>query len=109
MNEKIDFQENSGSVRYSNMRPFSIIFIILLLLFPALFLSCRKDPDPLPQKISLYLLLCPTGKTGCYGNCGSVYDTSGNGIIDPVELPAFQSCTSQCDVNCDTSFLYLFF
>ena len=82
------------------------MLFFLVLFAPVLLLQCKKDPDTTPQKVTLYLMLCPSGKNTCYGNCGVSNDTNGNGIVDPVELTAFESCTSYCDRYCDTSFLY---
>jgi hypothetical protein len=70
-------------------------------------LSCKKDPDDLPQKYMMYSLLCPGGIRSCYAACGNRWDLNTNGNIDPVEQVDYDSCTGKCDTNCDTSFLLM--
>ncbi|MBW7857250.1 MAG: hypothetical protein H3C43_02870 [Leptonema sp. (in: Bacteria)] len=79
-----------------SIRPLLTLSVSFLLLMS--FLSCKKDESQLPQKLMTYQLLCPGGIDGCYSSCG---DPTG------ANWSKFQSCTNQCDIACDISFLLL--
>jgi hypothetical protein len=68
--------------------------------------ACKKDESKLPEKIALYQLLCPAGIDACYNDCGTSSGVS-SGTVTGEELRAFNTCTSRCDILCDTSFLLL--
>lgn len=86
------------------MLPVRILSIAALLL---MMIGCKEDPDDLPEKLATYQLLCPAGLDSCYNECGVSSGVSSGGEPTGEELRAFDTCTSQCDILCDTSFLFL--
>jgi hypothetical protein len=84
------------------------INIILLFLFSIaiIFLNCKKDPDTKTEKLVLYFLLCPNGLNACYNDCADRTGLS-DGQVTGEDYNNFNSCKSQCDVYCNTSFLFI--
>lgn len=74
--------------------------------FAIFFLQCKKDPDTKTEKLMLYFLLCPNGTDACYNDCASSNGLS-DGQITGVEYKKFESCKSQCDAYCNTTFLFI--
>jgi len=68
--------------------------------------ACKKDESELEQKIITYQLLCPAGIDACYNECGQSSGIS-DGTATGAEMRAFTTCTNQCDLMCNTSFLFL--
>ncbi len=84
----------------------NVRFFLFLLFVFAIFFSCKKDSDTKTEKVFLYLLLCPNGIDSCYNDCANNNGIS-DGSITGVEYKNFESCKSQCDVYCNTSFLFI--
>ncbi|MCE9596965.1 MAG: hypothetical protein K8S54_03270 [Spirochaetia bacterium] len=78
---------------------------LILCLGLLLLVSCQKDPDPTPQKLTAYLVLCGAGVQACYTSCGARVDYNNNGIVDASETYDFKNCTNLCDSNCSLTFL----
>lgn len=68
--------------------------------------NCAKEDTDITEDLVSYLYLCPTGISACYGVCGTTWDTSGNGTIEPSEEPNYRTCTNSCDSKCSVAFLY---
>lgn len=68
--------------------------------------ACKKDESKLPEKLAVYQLLCPSGIDACYNDCGTSSGVSSGGAAGE-ELRAFNACAAQCDVVCDTRFLFV--
>lgn len=83
-----------------------LTLFFLVFLSAGLAVSCEEDESELPQKIVIYKLLCPNGVTACYQACEASVG-NGDNIVQVDEKEAYDSCASTCDVNCDTSFLYM--
>ena len=87
------------------LRLISSLFLILAIGIGAS--NCGTDPDTIVEDYVKYSYLCPytDSVNGCYTNCATLHDTSGNGTIEPAEQPTYNSCTGTCDVNCSLAFL----
>ena len=87
-------------------RVFSVLLLSVLFL-PLLSGCARDDSEKYNERIATYLLVCPEGTEGCYGDCRTNADKNGNYKIDLDENPIYNTCTGKCDVLCDLTFLYL--
>lgn len=86
------------------MHRLRILSLVAILLVSG---ACKQDESEFTEKLVMYHLVCPAGIDGCYNDCGTSSGVSSGGEPTGDELRAFNSCTSKCDILCDTSFFLL--
>ncbi len=98
----------------------TIAFVLLMLGVAFTTMHCGDDPDETVENLVLFNLYCPTGLAAvqsginqplkdCYTACGTSFDTSGDGTIQPSEQVDYDACTTTCDTNCSSSAVFGFF
>ncbi len=76
----------------------------MVLIIPAVPVSCEKDKPETEETILKYLFFCPAGNSAaCRSGCIGQFDKDGDGAVEDIYSSSYSSCTTACDRYCEAA------